>query len=162
MKEETKIDEDLSKKVRKGVLWISISSLTTRVLNVISAIILARILLPEDFGLMAIALSIISFSQGTTQTGFETALIQKKNSVAELLDTAWTIELFKNLTLFLIIFLLAPKLAVFFNEPRAILILRTISLSIVFQGLRNIGVVYFRKNLDFKKQFYLEIFPLII
>ena len=155
------IDSSLSRKVTKGALWVTAASICARGLNVVSAIILARLLAPEDFGLMAIAMAIIAFSQGTTQTGFESALIQKQDRPEDFLNTAWTFELARYLILFLIIFFAAPLFASFFKEPRAVAILRVISLSLVFQGLRNIGVVYFRKNLDFHKQFVLEIVPLI-
>lgn len=157
---ETRTDSSLSKKVSKGTLWVTAASISARALNLVSAIILARLLAPSDFGLMAIAMAIISFSQGTTQTGFESALIQKQNRPEEFLNTAWTFELVRYLVLFFIIFLAAPLFASFFKEPRATAILRVISISLVFQGLRNIGVVYFRKNLDFHKQFVLEIVPL--
>ena len=156
-----KIDRSLSKKVREGALWMTAASICAKGLNIISAIILARLLAPEDFGLMAIAMAIITFSQGTTSTGFEAALIQKQDRPEDFLNTAWTFELARHLILFLIIFLAAPLFASFFNEPRAVAILRVIALSLVFQGLRNIGVVYFKKNLDFKKQFVMEIVPLI-
>ena len=158
---DTGIDSSLSKKVSKGALWVTAASISARALNLVCAIILARLLAPEDFGLMAIAMAIIAFSQSTTQTGFESALIQKQERPEDFLNTAWTFELARYLILFLIIFFAAPLFASFFNEPRAVAILRVISLSLVFQGLRNIGVVYFRKNLDFKKQFVMEIVPLM-
>lgn len=138
------------------------ASICVRGLNVISAIILARLLVPEDFGLMAMAMALVVFSQGTTQTGFESALIQKQERPEDFLDTAWTFELARCMVLFMILFLVAPLFATFFNEPRAVTILRVISLTLVFQGLRNIGVVYFRKNLDFKKQVVLDVVPAIV
>jgi len=153
-------DSSLSKKVSKGALWVTAASICARGLNVISAIILARLLAPEDFGLMAIAMSVIAFSQGTTSTGFESALIQKQDRPEDFLNTAWTFELTRYLILFFVIFLAAPLFASLFNEPRAVAILRVISISLVFRGLRNIGVVYFRKNLDFKKQFVMEVMPI--
>jgi len=158
---DIRTDNSLSKKVSKGALWVTAASICARGLSVISAIILVRLLAPEDFGLMAIAMAIIAFSQGTTQTGFESALIQKQDRPEDFLNTAWTFELARYLILFFVIFLAAPLLASFFKEPRAMAILRVISISLVFQGLRNIGVVYFRKNLDFHKQFVMEIVPLI-
>ncbi len=153
-------DSSLSRKVSKGALWVTAASICARSFSVISAIILARLLAPEDFGLMAIAMAIIAFSHGTTQTGFESALIQKQDRSEDFLNTAWTFELARYLVLFFIIFLAAPLFASFFKEPRAVAILRVISLSLVFWGLRNIGVVYFRKKLDFQKQFVMEIVPL--
>jgi len=155
-------DIPLSKKVGKGVLWVTAATTFARALNVVSSIILARLLGPEDYGLMAIALAIIAFSQGLTITGFDSALIQKQENIEEYLNTSWTFELIRNLVLALIIFLTAPLLSFYFNEPRAKLILEVMSITYVLQGLRNIGVVYFRKNLEFHKQFVLEMIPMII
>lgn len=154
-------DSSLSAKVHKGTIWVSIATICARGLNVLSAIILARLMAPKEFGLMAVIMAIIAFSQGTTQTGFESALIQKQERPDDFLNTTWTFELLRHLILFLIIFLAAPFLASFFNDPSAVTILRVTSMILVFQSLRNIGVVYFRKNLDFKNQFLFEIVPMI-
>jgi len=158
---DVKTDSSLSKKVSKGAFWVTAASISARALSLVSAIILARLLVPEDFGLMAIAMAIIAFSQNTTQTGFGSALIQKQDRPEDFLNTAWTFELARYLILFLIVFLAAPLFASFFKEPRAVAILRVISISLVLQGLRNIGVIYFKKNLDFHKQFIIEIVPVM-
>ena len=156
------IDGDLSRKVTKGALWVTVSGICSRGLGIISSIILARLLLPSDYGLLAIATAIVSMMQGLTTTGFGSALIQKQEKPEEFLNTAWTFELAKYFILFLITFFLAPLFALFFREPAAIAVLRIISFSLIFQGLRNIGIIYFRKNLDFKKQFIFNIVPQII
>lgn len=153
-------DNSLSKKVSRGALWATFATICAGFLNIGSAIILARLLAPEEFGLMAIVTAIVVFSQGTTQMGLESALIQKQDKPEDFLNTAWTFELTRYFILFLILFLAAPFFASFFNEPRAVTILRVISLVLVFRGLRNIGVVYFRKNLDFKNQFFFEVLPM--
>jgi len=155
------IDSSLSRKVSTGAIWVTVGMICGRGLSFVSAIIVARLLVPLDFGLMAIAMVIVSLSQQATTTGFQSALIQRQEKPEDFLNTAWTFELAKCLALFLILFLAAPLFASFFKEPRTVAILRVISLSLVFQGLRNIGVIYFRKNLDFHKQFVLEIVPLI-
>jgi len=156
------IDGDLSQKVTKGTLWVTVSAICSRGLGLISSIILARLLLPSDFGLLAIATAIVSMMQGLTTTGFGSALIQKQEKPEDFLNTAWTFELAKYFILFFILFFLAPLCALFFKEPAAIAVLRVISFSLVFQGLRNIGIIYFRKKLDFKKQFIFNIVPQII
>jgi len=159
---DIRTDSSLSKKVSKGALWVTAGMICSRILNFARAIIVTRLLIPEDFGLMAMAMAVLSLMQGTTQTGFESAIIQKQEQPEEFLNTAWTFELIRHLALFLIIFLSAPLLAVFFRDPRATIILRVISLSLIFQGFRNIGVVYFKKNIEFDKQFILGIVPLAI
>lgn len=155
-------DSSLSEKVQKGTIWVTITTICVRVLNLMSAIILARLMAPKEFGLMAVIMAIIAFSQGTTQTGFESALIQKQEKPEDFFNTTWSFELLRYVILFLIIFLVAPFLAAFFNDPSATNILRVTSIILVFQGLRNIGVVLFRKNLDFKNQFIFEVAPMIV
>jgi len=156
------IDGDLSRKVTKGALWVTVSGICSRGLGIISSIILARLLLPSDYGLLAIATAIVSMMQGLTITGFGSALIQKQEKTEEFLNTAWTFELAKYFILFFILFFLAPLFALFFKEPAAIAVLRVISFSLIFQGLRNVGIIYFRKKLDFKRQFIFNIVPQII
>jgi len=156
------IDGDLSHKVTKGALWVTVSGICSKGLGLISSIILARLLLPSDFGLLAIATAIVSMTQGLTTTGFGSALIQKQEKPEDFLNTAWTFELAKYFILFFILFFSAPFFALFFKEPAAIAVLRVISFSLIFQGLANIGIIYFRKKLDFKRQFIFNIVPQII
>lgn len=156
------IDSDLSHKVTKGTIWVTISAICRNGLGLVSSIILARLLLPSDFGLLAIATAIVYMMQGLTTTGFGSALIQKQEKPEDFLNTAWTFELVKYFILFLILFFLAPLFAIFFKEPAAVVVLRVISFSLIFQGLTNIGIIYFRKKLDFKKQFIFNIVPQII
>ena len=156
------IDGDLSQKVSQGALWVTVAIICSRGLGIISSIILARLLLPSDFGLLAIATAMVSMMQGLTTTGFGSALIQKQEKPEEFLNTAWTFELVKYSILFSILFFLAPFFALFFKEPAAIAVLRVISFSLILQGLMNIGIIYFRKRLDFKKQLIFNIVPQII
>ena len=155
-----KVDDSFSKKVNRGAILVTLAMMSGRILTIVSGIILTRLLVPEDFGLIAIAMAIITFFQSITQTGFAAALIQKQKNPDNYLNSAWTVELVKYFILFLSVILIAPYLAIFFKESRATSILRVISFSFLFFGFRNIGVIYFRKNLDFKKQFVLDIIPL--
>lgn len=140
---------------------MAIAAFVTRAIGFITAIVLARLLTPADFGLMAIAMTIISFSQATTWPGFESALIQKQDNPEEFLNAAWSIELLRCILLAVILFLLAPILADFFADQRITSILRILSISILIGGFRNNGVVFFRKNIQFDKQFILEVVPLV-
>jgi lipopolysaccharide exporter len=152
----------IPRKIARGAVWVTVTSLCAKASTLISAVILARILDPTDFGLLGLATALITFSQGATQTGFESAIIQRQDKPADYLNVAWTFELLRCLILFTAIFTLAPVVGAVFNEPRAIAVLRALSLLLVLQGLRNIGAVYFRKHFDFHKQFALEIAPLAL
>lgn len=151
----------LHRKVYRGIFWVISTGIISRVLNLASAVILARLLSPADFGLMAVAMAIVSFSQGTTNTGFESAIIQKQHNAEDYLNAAWTIELIRNVALAFILIILAPLLSQFFKEPRITLILQVLSVSFILQGFKNINVIYFRKDLEFNKQFVLEVIPQI-
>ena len=154
-------DRSLSQKVSKGAAWVTATAVVTRGFYFITAIIMARLLLPSDFGLMAIAMSIITFTQGTTDTGFLSALIQKQDKTEEFLNTAWTIELVRYIILAMVLFFTAPLLSIYFAEPNITPVLRVLSVSVIIQGLRNVGIIFFRKNLQFDKQFVVEVVPLI-
>lgn len=155
-------DSSLSEKVKKGIIWVISATVVTRGVQLIAEVILARVLMPEDFGLIATAMAILTFSEGTVATGVESAIIQKQERPEDYLNSAWTIELIRNMVLFALIFSLAPLLGSFFNEARVVAILRVLSLIFIIQGLKNIGIIYFRKELDFGRQFLIDSLPLII
>jgi len=149
--------ESLTHKVIKGGLWIFLARGLVQFTGIINSIILARLLAPSDFGLMGIALMTLGVLQGFTNMGLKEALIQRKGDLGEHLDVAWTISIVRGLFLFLIIFLLAPFVAHFFENPKAASVIRVVSLSQFFSGFNNIGVVYFMKDLDFRKQFIYDL-----
>lgn len=125
----------------------------------IRLIILARILAPNDFGLMGIAMLTMIALETFSQSGFQQALIQKKEKTEEYLDVAWTFMALRNILLFVILLFTAPYIATFFNAPTATPIIRVIGISLLFGGpmgiggFANIGVVYFQKELEFNKLF---------
>lgn len=82
--------ESLSKKVVRGGIWVFALRITNRGLGFVRTIILARLLAPEDFGLLGIAMLAIATLENFSQTGFQAALVQKKGNVESCLDTAWT------------------------------------------------------------------------
>ena len=148
--------ESLSKKVIRGGIWVFALKITSRGLGFIKTIIIARLLAPEDFGLFGIAMLAISTLETFSQTGFQMALIQKKENVESYLDTSWTVSAIRGILLFLILFFSAPLVATFFNSPKAILIIKVIAISTLISGFGNIGIIFFKKELEFHKQFIYE------
>lgn len=145
--------ETLSQKVVKGGFWVFFLRITNRGFSLIRLIILARILSPDDFGLMGIALLTMSTLDTFSQTGFQQALIQKKENIESYIDSAWTVLILRGFILFIILYLIAPYAAIFFSAPEAKSIIRVIGFSILFGAFTNIGVIYFRKELEFNKEF---------
>lgn len=149
--------EPLSRRAVRGGLWVVSLRILNRGLGFIRTLILARLLAPEDFGLLGIALLSIATLETFSQTGFRAALIQKKDNVESYLDTAWTVSAVRGTVLFLVLFFAAPIVAQFFNSPEAILVIKVLAISLLFSGFSNIGIISFQKELEFNKQFFYEI-----
>jgi len=137
-------------------------SIVGRGLQFISSIVLARMISPKEYGFVAISITVLGLAEQTTSVFLETALVQKSGDIEEYLNTTWCFNIFRYSILFLIIFSLSPFIASFFNDSNATLVIQITSFSLLLIGFRNIGTVYFRKNLEFKKQFKLEFFPVVL
>ncbi len=152
-----KFGESLFQRAVRGGVWVFALRITERAFGLIRLIILARILAPHDFGLMGIALLTMAALNTFSQTGFHTALIQKKDNTDSYLNAAWTVSILRGLLLFAILFFIAPYAAIFFKAAEAQLIIRVIGLSVLLQAFINIGVVHFQKELEFNKQFVYQL-----
>lgn len=149
--------ESLSKKVVRGGMWVFGLRIISRSLGFVRTIILARLLAPSDFGLLGIAMLAIATLETFSQTGFQAALVQKKDNIESYLDTAWTVSAIRGVILFLILLLSAPVVAKFFNSPQAALVIKVVAVSTLLSGFRNIGILFFQKELEFNKQFTYEL-----
>lgn len=140
--------------VRSGV-WMGATTAFDRGLQVLLLVILARLLDPNAFGIMGIALLAIQSLLNLTNIGLESALIQRRaENVDDFLDTAWVLELLRGFVIAGTLFVFAPSIAAFFDTPEATAVLRVIALTPLLIGLRNPAVVYFQKDLAFHKEFF--------
>ena len=149
--------ENLSESVVRGGFWVFLLRIVQQLFNLIRLVILARILAPHDFGLMGIALLTMATLETFSQTGFQSALIQKKDNIESYLNAAWTVLVLRGFILFTILYLVAPYAAILFNAPEAKPIIQVLSLSFLLQSFANIGVIYFQKELEFNKQFIYQL-----
>jgi O-antigen/teichoic acid export membrane protein len=145
--------ESLREKTVKSGFWAFAIRSSDRVFRFIRTLILARILAPNDFGLFGIAILVMSILETFSESGFQAALIQKKENIESYLDSAWTVLILRGVILFIILFCVAPYAAIFFNTPEAKLIIQVIGISILLQAFTNVGIIYFQKELEFNKQF---------
>ena len=143
----------LSQRLVKSGFWVFFLRIFNQGFSLLRLIILARILSPNDFGLMGIALLTMSILETFSETGFQQALIQKKEDIKLYLDSAWTVLILRGFVLFVILYFIAPYATIFFNEPEAKPIIRVIGFSMLFQAFTNIGITYFKKELEFNKEF---------
>ncbi len=124
-----------------------------KLLGLARVIVLAAFLGPRDFGLFGFAILALMAADSLTRTGFREALIRHPEDIARHLDVAWTVQVLRGLLLAALLFFFAPLIAAFFDEPGSASLTRAISLILVLQAFANIGVVYFHRDLDFRREF---------
>jgi len=152
----------LTQRVIHGGFWVLGLRGVSFSISLIKTFILARILMPKDFGVMGVAMIAFSTVETFSQTGIQSALIQKKENIESYLNTAWTISIIRGGVLFLLLFSTSYYFADFFNAPETTQIIKIISISFLISGITNIGVIYFQKELQFNKQFIYEIIASIV
>jgi len=132
-------------------------------------VVLARILAPADFGILGLALLTTRIARIFTETGFDDALVQRQGDIKPYLNAAWTVHVIRGLILFGFMFVGAPYLVQLLNNPSdpldqttTTLVLRVISISFLLSGFSNIGVVHFRKDMQFNKYFLRQICGVLV
>jgi len=141
----------LKERALRGTIWLVLAEGLSRLAGVIKVAVLGRLLSPRDFGLLGVALLIQQWIGSFTQTGISATLVRKRSDIHGDLDTAWTIALIRGFIVSLLIFLLAPWGAAWFRSPEATPIIRWIGLLTLMWELVNPGVIYLRRELDFRK-----------
>lgn len=139
----------------KGAAWMVLFRLFDRSIGIVSTVVLARMLLPADFGLVAMAMSVIALIELATAFSFDVALIQKKEPTREHFDTAWTLNLIVAGGGALVTALLAWPAAAFYGDPRLSPVMLAIGAAWLVSGFENIGTVNFRRSMDFGREFRL-------
>ena len=142
----------LTARVAQGAGWIIFGKIVGQALNIIKIVILARLLSKDDFGLFGIVMLTVATLKAFSSTGFIHALIQRKDNAQLYLDTVWTVELIRGFILCGLLLAFAPSVGWFFDEPRVVILLRVMCLSVIIDSFVNIGIINFRKELEFKKQ----------
>jgi O-antigen/teichoic acid export membrane protein len=144
----------LTGKVLQGGAWAGALNFSDRALQLARTLILATILVPADFGLYGIALLLTTVPNLLVDPGFEEALIQREESdIDSYLDTVWTFRFGKSLFLYVVLMLASTPAASFFQTPSLVVVLPVVGLSLFTSNLVNPGVVYFKKELRFDREF---------
>ena len=137
----------------RGSFWMLGINIFRRSIGIVSTIILARLLPPADFGLVAMASVLLVMVQAFTEFGFDVALIQKQHADRSHYDTAWTFKVIFGVASALLLVGLAWPMAGFYSEDRITPIILALSLGVFLRGFENIGIVNFRKEFNFNREF---------
>lgn len=137
----------------RGAVWMVAMRWSLRAVGLLNIAILARLLAPEDFGLIAMAMVVYGLFEMLSDANVDLPLIRMRQPSRADYDTAWTIQLVLGTGLTVLLVVVAPLIAAFFGDPRITLVVQIVALRGVILGLLNIGTVDFRRELDFAKEF---------
>ncbi|MBY9067964.1 lipopolysaccharide biosynthesis protein [Hyphomonas sp. WL0036] len=144
-------------RVIRATAWLGLAKLVSYGLAFLSTIVLARILVPEDFGVIALAMAIIGVLAGLLDVPVTTALVALQSPTDDEFDTAWTISIIRSVLVSLLLFALAYPLAGMFNMPEVAPVIMALSAQLIIFGLRNPYFENFARSLNFTWDVYAEI-----
>ena len=147
-------NQNTKSKVLSSLFWKLMERGGTQGIQFIVQIVLARLLLPEEYGLIALVTIFITLANVFVQSGFNTALIQKKDSDEVDFSSVFYLSLFVAGLLYIVLYFTSPFIANFYREPELISVLRVLSLTLFFGAFNSIQNAYVAKNMMFRKLFF--------
>lgn len=148
-------EESLKDKAVSGAMWRIVEMFVNQVVAFIIGIILARLLAPEDYGVIGMLAIFFAVANCFKDCGFGTALVQNKNRTEEDYSTAFIFNVATSILIFSVFFIAAPYIASFYNMPILTDVTRVSALSFIITGLT--GVQYAKLNIDLKFKFRSQI-----
>lgn len=142
----------LKEKTIKGLVWSFIDTLSRQGITFIIGIILARLLSPKEFGLIAMTSIFFAISQMFISSGFGDALVRKKDCSQADYSTAFYYNLFVSAIFFLVLYFTAGSIGEYFNEPKLKQIIRVLSLGLVVSAFSLVQQTILTQRVDFKLQ----------
>ena len=149
-------------KVYSGSVFMLITRLSIKSIGLISSIFLARLLTPEDFGIVAITIAIYAFIELFGALALGTALIQQKDNTPDDYNSAWTFNVLFGFAAAICLALIAPLVASYYADPRLQNVLYVLAFVSLLSGFHNIGVINFQRDLNFRKELQLQLVPKVI
>lgn len=146
------MSESLKNKTQKGLAWSMIERFATQGVQFLFGIILARMLSPDDYGIIAMPLVFLAIAQCFIDSGFSGALIRKTNLTEDDLSTAFYFNIGVGVICYLILFFTSPLIADFYNTPILADLLKVTALATLFNPLCAVQQAILTKKIDFKTQ----------
>lgn len=154
--------QTLTDKTRKGLFWSAFDSFGSLGIQFLFGIILARILSPEDYGIIAMPLIFLAVAHTFINSGFSAALVRKPDLKEEDLSTAFYFNIIVGVVCYIILFISSPWIAEFYNTPILTDLLKVTALATLFNPLCAVQQALLTRKINFKKQSVITISGAII
>ncbi len=149
---------EIRERVLHAIKWSASTKLLGQVITWGTTIYVIRLLTPEDYGLMAIALLFINFMLMLKELGLGAVIVQKADIEEQLIRKVFGFLLSANFILFLVLLLLAPIIADFFDEPRLVLLVRVLSLQFLIMAFEIVPMALLERELNLKHKSLAQLF----
>ena len=149
-------------KAIKGFIWRFLERIAAQAVGFVVSIIIARIVEPEAYGVIAIVQVFIAVLQVFVDSGLGTALIQKKDPDDLDYSSVFYFNILMSIALYVILFFISPLIARFYDNDILTPVLRVLGITILISGVKGIQQSYVSKHLQFKKFFYATLSGTII
>lgn len=153
---------NLKTEALKGVFWTFLEQFSSKIFGFLFQIILARLLMPKDFGLLAMVIVFIGIGTSIMESGFGQSLIRTKNPSESDYSSVFYLNVFVSIIVYAFLYFLAPYVSNFYNEEALTYILRVLALIIIIKSLYLVQKTILTIDLDFKKQMIVNLFSTII
>lgn len=148
--------------VYKNLIWRYAERFLAQLVTFIVTLVLARLLSPSDYGVVALITVIISMLEVFSTRGYNQALIQRDDINDTDYSTIFLVNMLMNIILCIVVFFVSPFVADFYSNPNIILMLRILSLKLIISGFNSIQQAYVQRNMLFRKFFYSTLFGTIV
>lgn len=162
LKENWKMTDSLKKKTFTGVIWNASERFGTQALQFVVGIILARLLVPADFGIIGMLTIFIVLSQTFIDSGFSIALIRKNDASNIDFSTVFWFNVIVAFLVYCILFIVSPYIAIFYNQPILVILTRVITIILLINSFGEIQRTILTKKIDFKSQAKVRLFSILV
>ena len=149
-------DKGLASKVISGMKWKAFERLFLQIVNAATPMVLARLLMPEDFGTVAILSVFITIASTFVNNGITNSIIQKKDSDIIDCSTVFYTQLSISVLCYILLFFVAPLISLYYDNADLTPLLRVMSLSLIIGSLGSMQTTTMKKNMDFSKSFIIN------
>ena len=149
--------KNVRSRLLRGAVWLSSARLVSNLLATISTLVLARLLLPSDFGLVALGTTTLSILTSVTNISLSAALVQHRDPSHHHFQTVWTVNLLRGVLIGSIFALIAVPVARYYSDYRLENVMFALSGSAILNGLENPRAIMLTKQLIFWQQFMLQV-----
>lgn len=146
--------ENTKQNVFSNLIWRFAERCGAQIVQFVVSIVLARVIAPEEYGTIALITVFTTIFQVFVDSGLGNALIQKKDTDDLDFSTVFYTNIVFCIILYIVIFLIAPAIANFYNDNSLVILIRVLSITILISGIKNVQQAYVSKKLMFRKFFW--------